>query len=379
MRRSGRRCAPATGRGRRRRGRLRALEDVVDELVASAAADQGRRSHRRAPSWSRRHPLASEAGRLVLERGGNIVDAAIAVSFALGVVEPDASGIGGDGQAVLFLQGDGRADGHRIQGPDAARRDAREPAHLRGGPAGRRRPGGGEHPRRRRRSRLPVHAIRQRPRELGRADRPGDRLRRRAASSSIRRCRRRIAEGRQLLREVPGVGTHLPAGAAAAEGGGAVRQQRLRGDAADDRRRGRGCPSTAARSRSGSPRTWIAERRPDHARRPRPVPRGGAEGGVDPLSRSHVCIPGGRRSAPVSRCWKLFEVLGNYTPRPRATTAGDADYWHYLIESWKVARPDRAHRRPGHVARRVRGAPQGVARRRTVPPHQRQDGWPLPG
>ncbi len=70
------------------------------------------------------HPIASRVGAEILRKGGNAIDAAVAVGFALAVVLPDAGNIGGGGFIVSRDQdGRVRALDYRETAPGGASRD----------------------------------------------------------------------------------------------------------------------------------------------------------------------------------------------------------------------------------------------------------------
>jgi gamma-glutamyltranspeptidase / glutathione hydrolase len=71
------------------------------------------------------HPLASKVGLDIIKQGGNAIDAAIAVQFALAVVYPRAGNLGGGG-FLVYRSGDGKETStldYRERAPAKATRD----------------------------------------------------------------------------------------------------------------------------------------------------------------------------------------------------------------------------------------------------------------
>ena len=321
-----------------------ALEDVTDQMIAEQPLIKPAVVSPRAVVVSG-HPLASEAGRLALEKGGNVVDAMIAVSFALGVVEPEASGIGGDGQAVLHLNGmsEPTVVEYKDQTPIRATLDnpkiVRNGRLVGDGPAAANIPGvvaGLDYLYKRYGSGKVKWAELIEP--AIRYAENGFTLDESLPSS--------VAEGRQFFEKYPEAARiFLPGGAIPKPGETFVNSdyaatlRAIARDGADAFYRGSIARRIAEDMEANGGIISYEDLAQYHAIERKPV-----------MARyhGHVLYTGG---PPVGAGVSLFEalqILGNYQPKPGATPSTDADYWHYMIESWKVRDPIRRIADPAH-------------------------------
>ena len=347
-----------------------ALEDLVDQMIAEQPLVKPavRSSHAVVASA---HPLASEAGRAVLAGGGNIVDAAIAVSFALGVVEPDASGLGGDGQAVLFLNGmtEPTVIEFKDQTPRGATLDTptifRNGRLVGDGPASVNIPGvvAG----------LDYLYTRYGSGRVAWADLLAPAIQYAEQGFVLdQTLPSSVSEGRQSFQKYSAASRiFLP--------GGRVPRA---GDRFFNRDYGTTLRTIATEGASAFYRGSLARRIAGDM-----ALNGGLITEADlaqyraierrPVSgryRNHMLYTGGPPVAVGVSLLETLQLLDNYQPRPKATPAADADYFHYAIESWKVrdgvpriADPAQwavdfsEHLKPTHAAERFRRIRRDVA------------------
>ena len=314
-----------------------ALEDVVDSMLSEQPLIKPAVTSSRAVVVSG-HPLASEAGRRVLERGGNIVDAAIAVSFALGVVEPEASGIGGDGQAVLFLTGMAEPTVVEYKDQTPMRATLDNPKIFRNGrlvgdgAAAANIPGvvaGLEHLYKRYGSGRVAWADLIAPAITYASE--GFVLDDALPSS--------LAEGRQYLKKYSEAGRiYLPGGRLPKAGDRFINEdyaetlRTIARDGADTFYRGTLARRIAADMEANGGIITYDDLARYHAIERKPVMG---------TYRGHVLYTGGPPVASGVSLIEALQILANYGAKPGVMPATDTDYWHHMIESWKVREPMR--------------------------------------
>jgi gamma-glutamyltranspeptidase/glutathione hydrolase len=313
------------------------FEEIVDDMIAAQPLIKPVVTSSGAVIVSG-HPLASEAGRQAIEKGGNIVDAMVAVSFALGVVEPEASGIGGDGSAVLFLKGMTQPTVIEYKDQTPIRATPDNPAIfsdgrlVADGPAAANIPGvvGGLDYLYRKYGSGKVKWAELIEPAIALAD-EGFILDDALPTS--------LAVGRSYLEKYPEAARiYLPGGNVPRPGDRFVNKdyattlRALARDGAETFYRGDIARKIAAdMEENGGILTY------EDLAQYRAIEREPVRGQY----RGHTLYAGG---PPVSTGIQLFEslqILEHYQPRPGARPTTDADYFHYLIEAWKVRDPIR--------------------------------------